>query len=171
MGKINGTGKEVSAGFIIFRRTKEGPKFLLLYDRGRDWNFPRGKLGEEEKSFQAAFRETQEETGLGRGDLKVKRGFKAYERFAFRRYQKKIFKIVIFYLAETSKKQIRLSDEHEGFGWFRYQDAMKLIKSYKDRETVLKQANEFIGRFHSESGRSLRYRKRRGRGRQPRQKS
>ena len=169
--QIKKTGKEISAGFIIFKNTKDGPKFLLLYDRGRDWNFPRGKLSGGERSFQAAFRETQEETGLKRQDLKVKRGFKAYERFAFQRRQKKIFKTVIFYLAETRKKQVHLSDEHDGFGWFLYQDAMKLVRSFKDRETVLRQANGFIGRLHSQPRRSQPYRKRKPHGRRPEQKS
>jgi bis(5'-nucleosidyl)-tetraphosphatase len=137
--------KQVSAGFVIFRWTREGPKFLLLYDRGHDWNFPRGKLGTEEKSFHGALRETQEETGLKRADLRIKRGFKAYERFTFlNRDRNKVFKTIIFYLAETSKKQIELSHEHEGFGWFSYQDAKELLTQYKERGAVLKKANSFI---------------------------
>lgn len=143
--------KEISAGFVVFRRTESGPKFLLLYDRSGDWNFPRGKLEEEERSFPAAFRETREETGLRRRDLKVNRGFKAYERFTFQRRGRKISKVVIFYLAETRRRQIRLSDEHEGFGWFSYKDARELVKAYKDRETVLRQAHKFIA-----GGRQLR---------------
>ena len=137
--------KQVSAGFVVFRWTREGPKFLLLYDRGHDWNFPRGKLGTEEKSFHGALRETQEETGLKRSDLRIKRGFKAYERFTFlNRDRNKVFKTIIFYLAETSKKQVELSHEHEGFGWFSYQEAKELLTQYKERGAVLKRANNFI---------------------------
>lgn len=137
--------KQVSAGFVIFRRTKDGPKFLLLFDRSRDWNFPRGKLGLEEKSFYGALRETQEETGLGRGDLRVKRGFRAYERFTFlNRDRNKVHKTVIFYLAETNKKQVRLSREHDGFGWFTYDTAINLLAQYKERCQILKKAKEFI---------------------------
>ncbi|MBI2010892.1 MAG: NUDIX domain-containing protein [Candidatus Colwellbacteria bacterium] len=139
--------KEVAAGFVIYRQTKEGPKFLLLYDRGRAWNLPRGKLGEEEKSFYGALRETQEETGLGRRDLRIKRGFRAYERFSFLRNGKRVSKTVIFYLAETHQKQIHLTKEHEGFGWFPFREARKLLKVYKGREAVLIKANDFIGRL------------------------
>ena len=141
--------KQVSAGFVVFRYTKDGPKFLLLYDRGHDWNFPRGKLAAEEKSFFGALRETQEETGLKRNDLRIKRGFRAYERFTFlNREKEKVFKTIIFYLAETSNKLIKLSHEHDGFGWFLYDDASKLLTSHKERWVVLKKAKEFIYQSH-----------------------
>ena len=61
--------REISAGIIIFRKTKEGPKFLLLYHGGRYWNFPKGKLEKEEDSYTAALREIKEETGLRPGDF------------------------------------------------------------------------------------------------------
>lgn len=142
--------KQIAAGFVIYRQTKEGHKFLLLYDRGHDWNFPRGKLGAEEKSFQGAIRETQEETGLSRRDLRIKRGFRAYERFTFlSRDKKRVKKTIIFYLAETNKKQIKLSHEHDGFGWFLYKDALDSLTDYKERGAVLKRANSFIQGAHA----------------------
>ena len=147
--------KQVSAGFVVFHRTKDGPKFLLLFDRGRDWNFPRGKLAAEEKSFYGALRETQEETGLKRGDLRIKRGFRAYERFVFlNRDKQKVHKTIIFYLAETNKKQITLSREHDGFGWFLYDEAVGLLSSYKERREVLRKARGFIARSHPKKRRS-----------------
>ena len=139
--------REISAGLVIFRRTKDGPKFLLLYSGGRYWNFPKGKIEAEEKSLQTALRETEEETGLKRDELKIKKGFKAYERFTFfsGRIRNRVFKTIIFYLAETNKKQIQISSrESNGFGWFLYKDAMHLLKIYKDSATVLKRANNFI---------------------------
>jgi len=146
------TAKQISAGFVVFRRTKEGPKFLLLYSGGKYWNFPKGKIEKDEKSMEAAVRETCEETGLKKNDLHVKRWFKAYERFTFysSREKKKIFKTIIFYLAETRKRQVILPigqkghERHEGYGWFVYKDARELLKQHKDSEAVLKQANDFI---------------------------
>ena len=138
--------REISAGLVVFRRTEDGPKFLLLYHGGRYWNFAKGKIEAEEKSMEAAMRETEEETGLRPADLKLKRKFKAYERYRFFRNKRRIFKIVIFYLAETKVRQIKLSKEHEGFGWFLYRDARSLLRSYKDSETVLRQAYVFLQR-------------------------
>ncbi len=136
--------REISAGLVVFRRTEEGPKFLLLYHGGRYWNFPKGKIEVEERSLEAAVREVREETGLRATDLRIKKRFKAYERFTFFRNKKRIFKIVIFYLAETKRRQIRISAEHGGFGWFLYRDAQALLRVYKDSEIVLKQAYDFI---------------------------
>jgi len=136
--------REISAGFIIYRRTKEGPRFLLLYHGGQYWNFAKGKIEAEEKSMAAAIRETMEETGLKSDDLRIKYRFKAYEKYFFYKNKQRVFKIVIFYLAETRLRDIKISDEHEGFGWFLYKDAKRILKSYKDSESVLKKAHDFI---------------------------
>lgn len=145
-GQVEKPEREISAGLVVFRRTKEGPKFLLLYHGGRYWNFPKGKIEAEEKSLEAALRETGEETGLKITELQLKKKFRAYERYGFFRNKKRIFKIVIFYLAETKIRQIKLSKEHEGFGWFLYRDARGLLRAYKDSESVLRQAYVFLRR-------------------------
>lgn len=139
--------REISAGIIIYRKTPEGVKFLLLYHGGGYWNFPKGKIEQEERSFQTALREIREETGLNRNDLKFTGPFKVYEKFTFLRgrgeAKTRIFKIVIFYLAETKKSWIRISSEHDGYGWFSYKEAMKTLK-HKDSQGVLTQANDFL---------------------------
>ncbi|MDP3015183.1 MAG: NUDIX domain-containing protein [bacterium] len=140
--------KEISAGIIIYRKTEEGPKFLILYHRGSYWNFPKGKIESEEKSFQTASREIKEETGLNRSDLKFDQFFKAYEKFNFwRKTEEKpqrVFKIVIFYLAETRRADIRLSKEHSGYGWFTFREALKILSKHKDSQRVLRQAHEAL---------------------------
>lgn len=136
--------REISAGIIVYRRTDEGPKFLLLYHGGHYWNFPKGKIEAEEKSLSTALRETAEETGLKQKDLRIKNKFKAYEKYFFFKGRNKIFKIVIFYLAETRKRDIRISEEHEGYAWFLYRDAKRLLKAYSDSEALLKKADDFI---------------------------
>ena len=68
--------KEISAGIIIYRKTEDGLKFLLLYHGRGYWNFPKGKIESEERSFQTALREIKEETGLSRDDLKLNQHFK-----------------------------------------------------------------------------------------------
>ncbi len=136
--------KEISAGIIIYRKTPEGPKFLLLYHGGGYWNFPKGKLEEGERSFRAAVREVEEETGIKYKDLRFNKDyFKAHDRFVFQRGADKISKHVLFYLAETHNPEIRLSEEHEGYGWFLYDRAMRVIK-YKNLREILKQAYDAI---------------------------
>ena len=140
--------REISAGIIIYRKTEDGLKFLILYHGRGYWNFPKGKIESEEKSFQAAIREIKEETGLARGDLKFNESFKAYEKFTFwRRLGNKgikVFKIVIFYLAETRNPIIKISKEHNGYGWFTHKEAMKILSKHKDSQRVLTQAYDFL---------------------------
>jgi 8-oxo-dGTP pyrophosphatase MutT (NUDIX family) len=136
----------ISAGIIVFRKTREGIKFLILY-HGRDyWNFPKGKLEQSERSWQAAFREVREETGLKSTELKLIGNFKAFEKFFYRRGNEKIFKVVILYLAETRQAQITVSDEHEGYGWFKFSEAKKIMGRYKDSIKILEKAYNFIQR-------------------------
>jgi dATP pyrophosphohydrolase len=140
----NRAKKVVSAGIIIFRRTSEGLKFLILY-HGRDyWNFPKGKLEKEERSWQAAFREVNEETGLKQEELKQVTNFKTFEKFYYQRGGEKIFKVVILYLAETKQNVITVSPEHEGYGWFKFSEAKKVMSKHKDSVKILKRAHDFL---------------------------
>jgi len=137
--------KEISAGMIIYRMTSEGPKFLLLYHRGRYWNFPKGKLNEGEKNFPAALREVYEETGIGKKDLLFIDWFRVQDRFTFIKDKEKIFKTVSYYLAETDKVTIRLppDPEQQGYGWFLYRDALRML-IHPNLKKNLKNAHDLI---------------------------
>lgn len=137
--------KSVSAGIIIFRRTPEGLKFLLLYHGKGYWNFPKGRLEQGERSWQTAFREVREETGLKSTDLKLIQDFKSFEKFYFHHNGQKIFRVVILYLAETTKQTIVLAGGHEeGYGWFGFADAKKMISKHKDNLRILQRAYNFL---------------------------
>lgn len=143
--------KIVSAGFVVYRKTKEGSKFLLLY-RGRNtWDMPRGKMEEDERSLQTAFREVGEETGLSRKDLKMQRNFKEFEKFPYNRGKEKMFKVIIFYLAETDKEEVKISDEHDGYGWFNLNDARRHLSRFKVRAGILRKASEYIKKDEEKS--------------------
>jgi len=135
--------REVSAGIIIYRKTNEGPKFLLLYQRGCYWNFPKGKLEKEENSWVAALREIKEETGLTRQDLKFNTNFKVHDRYIYSRQKQKIFKTVVYFLAETRNPIIKISKEHQGYAWFLYGDAQRML-IHKNLKDNLKKAYDLI---------------------------
>ncbi len=139
----------VSAGIIIFRRTPEGPKFLLLYHGGPYWNFPKGKLTEGERSFRAALREVREETGIGPRELRFNNWFKVSDRFVFfTKEKKRVSRLVIYYLAETSKQVITIVPrEHQGYGWFLYKDAARMLKA-PNLKRNLKKAYDIVMREH-----------------------
>jgi len=136
--------KVISAGIIIFRRVEGELKFLFLYRSRGTWDFPRGRMEEGERSWQTAFREVREETGLRRSELTMHPNFKVYEKFPYMSEGKRIFKVVIFYLAETSQSRVRISSEHEGYGWFSYPEARKALSRYKARVEILRKAMEAI---------------------------
>jgi len=140
--------REISAGFIIYRKSKEGIRYLLLYHGGNYWNFPKGKIESGERSFRAAIRELKEETGLKKSDLVFKEYFRTTDKYLFYRGRERIFKIVIFYLAESKTSNILLSHEHEGYGWFLHRDASRIIR-FKNLREILKQANDLLSKRKS----------------------
>lgn len=58
-----------SAGFIIVDFSGLEPKALCLMNNFYQWDFPKGQLEKGESSLDAAFRETEEESGLGPNDF------------------------------------------------------------------------------------------------------
>lgn len=143
--------REIAAGAVVFRRVPKrrgrgkGPEiqFLLLYHGNGYWNFPKGKIDPGERSFQTFLREVEEETGITRRDMRIIPGFRATDKFFFFRDQKPVFKIVIFYLVETEKRAIRISEEHDGYGWFTVHDAIAISK-FKNSKVLIQKAYAFI---------------------------
>ncbi len=139
----NHSKREISAGFVVFKRSRKGRQYLLLYHGGNYWNFPKGHIEKNENDLRAAFRETREETGLKR--IHQILGFKRYEKYFLRRSGKGlVFKLVTYFIAEADgKERVRISDEHEGIGWFSFADALKKM-NYKESRKVLQDAHEFL---------------------------
>jgi 8-oxo-dGTP pyrophosphatase MutT (NUDIX family) len=140
------TKKQVVAGFVVYRKTTDGIKFLLLYRRGNYWNFPKGHFKPGERSIDTALRELEEETGIKKTELRMLPNFRAYERFYFKIGNQGIYDTVILFLAEVHKADIRIEPrEHSGYGWFLYHDALNVIgKKYGDTRKVLKQASDYL---------------------------
>src|SRR5579864_6830297 len=102
------TKSQVVAGFVVYRRTSDGIKFLLLYRRGNYWNFPKGKFTPGERSIDAALRELEEETGIKKSEIRIVPNFRAYERYFFRVGNQGIYDTVILFLAETHRADITI---------------------------------------------------------------
>ena len=54
-----------------------------------------------------------------------------------------VFKLVVFFLAETKTKEIKISNEHIGFVWLPIKEAIKKT-TFKNSKKLLKEADEFI---------------------------
>ncbi|MBI4429211.1 MAG: NUDIX domain-containing protein [Ignavibacteriales bacterium] len=133
--------REISAGAIIVRKTPDDYKYLLLHYELGHWEFAKGHIEPGEDERETVRREVAEETGIT--DLTFVEGFHETIRYFFRWKESRIFKIVVFLLVETFQEVVKLSDEHIGFEWLSYEDAMKRLK-FKNSKSILEKANELL---------------------------
>jgi bis(5'-nucleosidyl)-tetraphosphatase len=132
--------EEKSAGAVLYRETDDGRMYLLLRNGAR-WDFPKGGIEKGESELQTVVREVAEETGLK--DLKIIPGFRKVIAYFYRRDRKSVHKQVVYLLAMTQDDKVKISFEHQGFGWFPYQEALKRA-SYDNSRVTLTEAEKFI---------------------------
>jgi 8-oxo-dGTP pyrophosphatase MutT (NUDIX family) len=134
-------GTEKSAGIVLFRNDSSKSEFLLLnYPQGH-WDFIKGKVERNETPHETAIRETKEETGIT--NIEFIDGFEESVEYDFRFKKEDIHKKVIFFLAKTDEKNIKLSHEHNDYLWLEYNDALKKT-TFENAKNVLSKANEFL---------------------------
>ena len=109
------TVTELNGRILIVKNAKAGK-----------WTLPGGQIDKGEKYFQAAERETLEETGLV---VKVKKNKKAKTK----RYSKKNKKRAVAYVGKVKgKKKVELSHEHTDYKFISPKKAIKkLIKRHR----------------------------------------
>ena len=129
--------REKSCGVVVFHKASK--EYLLLHYPSGHWDFPKGHVEEGEEEEDTARRETKEETGL---DINIIPGFRKRISY-FYRHKDLIVKDVIFFLAESTTKEVKISFEHKRFKWLPFEDAMKLT-TYQNSKNVLEKADEFL---------------------------
>ncbi len=129
--------KERSAGAIVFRREGEKEYYLLLHYNGGHWDFPKGNIEKGEKPEETAVREIQEETGITA--LRFLPDFREAITYFYKREGQTVFKQVIFFLAETKEKEIKISWEHQGFEWLDYRQALNRL-TFENAKKLLRSA-------------------------------
>jgi 8-oxo-dGTP pyrophosphatase MutT (NUDIX family) len=132
--------REMSAGVILFRRAPE-PCFLLLHYTSGHWDFPKGHIEPGEDARDTARRELKEETGISQ--VSFLDGFKETIRYFFRQHGVGVFKVVIFFLAETAQSDVTLSHEHIGFDWLPYEAALARL-TFKNARELLTKAHDYL---------------------------
>lgn len=132
--------REISAGVILFRRTPE-PQYLLLHYGSGHWDLPKGHIEPGEAAEETARRELKEETGVS--EVRFLEGYRQTLRYFFRQQGIGIFKVVIFFLAETVQSDVRLSHEHIGFDWLPYEAALARL-TFKNSRELLTKAHDHV---------------------------
>lgn len=141
--------RELSAGSLVFRIEDKKPFFLLLHYPGRRrsgrgyWDFPKGHVEAGENEEQTVRREVAEETGIK--DLEFMKGFRQTIRYFFQTQEGRIFKVVIFYLAKTKTKEVKVSFEHTGYQWATFGEAMGQLQ-FNNAKVLLNKANQFFSK-------------------------
>jgi len=133
--------EETSAGIVLFR--KEGSKilFLLLHYPSGHWDFVKGKMEQGESTHQTAIRETKEETGIT--DITFIENFEEWIEYNFKYQGELVQKKVVFFLAETKTKEIKISHEHSGYTWMDYNSSMEKT-TFDNAKTVLTKAQKLL---------------------------
>ena len=133
--------EETSAGIVLFR--KEGSKklFLLLHYPSGHWDFVKGKMEQGESTHQTAIREAQEETGIT--DITFVENFEEWIEYNFKYQGELVQKKVVFFLAETKTKEIKISHEHSGYTWMDYNSSMDKT-TFDNAKKVLTKAQNLL---------------------------
>jgi bis(5'-nucleosidyl)-tetraphosphatase len=133
--------EERSAGAVLFTNRDGGRKYLLLRYPAGHWDFPKGNMERGETEKETAIREVKEETGLE--NLKLIDGFRRQIEYFYRRDGKSIHKQVVYLLAEPPSATVKLSFEHQDFGWFKFPEALEKV-TYANSKKTLTEAQRFL---------------------------
>ncbi len=142
--RLTGSGRrleERSAGAVVFRRESGSARYLLLKYPAGHWDLPKGNIEKGEEPVQTMLREVREETGLV--DLEVVSGYEKKIEYFYRREGKKVHKTVVFFLAETWTEKVTISFEHQDYGWFDFEEAVKRV-TYPNARRLIREAQSFV---------------------------
>jgi bis(5'-nucleosidyl)-tetraphosphatase len=136
---------EQSAGLVVWRSDDKPPhqRLYLLLDYGHHWDYPKGHLEKGETPVQAAVRELEEETGIT--DVTLAEGFARQITYFFRDKKKRLVrKSVVFFIAQTKTSEVRISDEHVGYLFAPFDEAVQRL-TYATAKQILREADAFLG--------------------------
>ena len=136
---------EKSAGAVVFIKEKE-PIYLLLQYEAKHWDFPKGNIEAGETDHQTVKREIEEETGIK--DIELIKDFKENIQYYFKFNNELINKTVVFYLAKTKTKEVKISFEHIGFEWLPYDKALEKL-TFKNAKKILENVHKFLKTYNT----------------------
>ncbi len=130
--------KEYSAGAVLYQRTKDGIKYILVVERSGHCGFPKGHIEQNETEEQTAIREIKEETGANAvliGDFK--------EEITYN-IGNKIKKHVTFFLAECPGESTMVhAKDIRKLHILPFEEAVATITHSNSKE-ILEKANCYI---------------------------
>jgi 8-oxo-dGTP pyrophosphatase MutT (NUDIX family) len=123
---------EYSAGVIAF---KDDQCYLIRNKESGEWGFPKGHLESGETARAAALRELFEEAGLR---VEIVGGFE--EECTYFMHDKQSWKMATYFLGRSvAEEKPTTPEEVDGYGWFSYEEAMRLLP-HPETRAMLKKA-------------------------------
>jgi bis(5'-nucleosidyl)-tetraphosphatase len=134
---------KAAAGFVIYKKSCDAILYLLLQTSYGEhhWTPPKGHVDPGETEMTTAIRETVEESGLKKGDLKIYEDVKRILNYKVNGKPK----VVTYWLAELVNPQakVKLSEEHQDYKWLNIDEACVYGK-YPDLQESLKYFDNYI---------------------------
>ncbi|PSN40998.1 hypothetical protein C0J52_16058 [Blattella germanica] len=132
-----------ASGFVIYRLVCNKIEYLLLqtsYGRNH-WTPPKGHVDPGESDIETAFRETEEESGYTKQDIRFCEDFIKTIKYDVRGKPK----TVIYLLAELVKTDtpVKLSDEHQAYEWAQLDRACALV-NHETLQGVLRDCDIYL---------------------------
>lgn len=134
--------RDESFGVIPLRKNKGAWEvFLIQHNRSGYWGFPKGHKESGEGPFEAAFRELKEETNLELIALINEIPLK--EQYTFILERKRVFKEVLYYVAEVGG-EVRLQEQeiHDG-KWIPFSAAITQV-THQEGKTLLVEVEKML---------------------------
>ncbi|XP_066245987.1 bis(5'-nucleosyl)-tetraphosphatase [asymmetrical] [Euwallacea similis] len=133
---------KVATGFVIFRRLNQIEYLLLQTSYGiHHWTPPKGHVDPGESDLETAYRETEEESGLIKSDIKVFEDTKKTLNYLVKDKPK----IVHYWLAEliNSDANVKLSHEHQDYKWLPLEEACRITK-FEEMQKLLQDYEGYL---------------------------
>ncbi len=129
---------------IVFKNHTFDPKFLVLKRSDNTkvhpgiWQIVTAKIDQDEKAYDTARREVEEETGLKPFELYV-----APSINNFYNYVDDSINFVPVFIAEVDSLDVKISEEHSEYEWLSYAEAYGRIH-WKNQKKMLEEAYAHI---------------------------
>ena len=135
---------EHSAGGVVYKRTGDGIKILLIKDKNGNWSFPKGLIEKNEDFIETAKREIVEETGISNVTfVDTIDSISYFYRFGGNLIRKKVDYYLFTYRGNGVPKPLAKEGIQE-VKWFDPNEALAIIGYVKTNKPVLEKAISMI---------------------------
>ena len=131
----NGKAYEVSAGAVVYTKTEDGIKYVIIESVGGVHGFPKGHIEPGETEKEAALREIREEVGLR---VRLNDRFRVVKEHPLPR-KTGVMKRVVYFLAEYEDQDIVYQkSEVANAGLYSFDEASRMFEYESDRLVLIK---------------------------------